>query len=356
MKIERVGLLTGGGDAPGLNAVIRGAVVRLAGDGVAAIGILEGWRGLLGGASCELSVDAVTDIVGEGGTVLGSSRTNPYKNPERDLPRIAESCRALGLDALIAIGGYDTLGVAARLFRDAELNVVGVPKSIDNDLPATDCAFGFFSAVEAATRAMDDLVATARSHRRVLVVECMGRHAGWIAGCAGLAAGADCVLVPEERLDVEALCRKLLAARKRGRLHNIVAVAEGVELGEELVTQAAEKDEFGHPRLGGVGEMLARIISMKTGLESRHVVLGHLQRAGRPTAFDRILGTRYGVFAAEMVLAGQFGKMAALRGGALAAVPLEEATGAIRALGADLLDLIRMFRDTDSGLRLPETD
>jgi phosphofructokinase-like protein len=343
MKIQRVGLLTGGGDAPALNAVIRGAVVRLAADGALTVGILEGWRGLLERRSRELSVEDVAGIVGEGGTILGTSRTNPGKNPERDLPRIAESYRALGLDALIAVGGDDTLGVAERLGREAGLRAVGVPKTIDNDLPATDYAFGFFSAVEVAMRAMDDLASTARSHRRVLVVECMGRHAGWIAGYAGLAAGADYVVLPEERLDVEDLCRSLLAARGRGKLYNIVAVAEGAELGDEHVTQAAEKDEFGHLRLGGIGEMLAKLIAKKTGLESRHVALGHLQRAGAPTAFDRVLGTRYGVFAAEMVLAGEFDKMAAVRGGELRAVPLAEAAGRTRPLDADFIKLIKLF-------------
>ena len=341
--MKRVGILTGGGDAPALNAVIRGAVIRLARDGVASVGILEGWRGMLEKLSRDLSVDDVAGIVGEGGTVLGSSRTNPYKNPERDLPKLVASYGALGLDALIAVGGDDTLGVAAKLHQGGSLNVVGVPKTIDNDLAATDYTFGFYTSVEIAMRAMDDLVSTARSHRRVLVVECMGRHAGWITGYAGLAAGADYVLVPEEKIDVEGLCRSLTAARKRGKLYNIVAVAEGAEFGEEYVTQVADKDEFGHVRLGGVAEMLAKVITKKTGLESRHVVLGHLQRSGAPTAYDRVLGTRYGVFAAEMVLKGQFGKMAALQGNEIRAVPLAEATGETKVLPKSFRELIKLF-------------
>jgi 6-phosphofructokinase 1 len=341
--MKRVGLLTGGGDAPALNAVIRGAVVRLARDGVSTVGILEGWRGMLERLSRDLTVDEVAGIVGEGGTILGSSRTNPYKNPERDLPRIVASYQALGLDALIAVGGDDTLGVAARLHKDSRLNMVGVPKTIDNDLSATDYTFGFFTSVEIAMRAMDDLVSTAKSHRRVMVIECMGRHAGWITGYAGLAAGADYILVPEEQIDVEGLCRSLLAARKKGKLYNVVAVAEGAEFGEEYVTQVAEKDEFGHVRLGGIGEMLAKVISKKTGLESRHVVLGHLQRSGAPTAFDRVLGTRYGVFAAEMVLSGRFGQMAALQGKELKAVPLEQATGETKTLDKGFLQLMKLF-------------
>jgi phosphofructokinase-like protein len=343
MQIKRVGLLTGGGDAPALNAVIRGAVVRLASEGVLTVGILEGWRGMLERNSRELSVDDVAGIIAEGGTILGSSRTNPCKNPERDLGRIAESYRALGLDALIVVGGDDTLGVAAMLGRDGRLNVVGVPKTIDNDLSSTDFSFGFFSAVEVATRAMDDLVSTAKSHRRVLVVECMGRHAGWIAGYAGLAAGADYVLIPEEPIDVEALCRSLAAARRRGRPYNIVAVAEGARLGDEHIAQNAEQDDFGHVRLGGVGEMLAKIIAKKTGFESRHLVLGHLQRAGAPTALDRVLGTRYGVFAAELVLAGKFGSMAALRGGELEATSLSEVADRTKPLSDDFRKLMRLF-------------
>ncbi len=341
--MKRVGILTGGGDAPALNAVIRGAVTRLASGGVATVGILEGWRGMLEKLSRDLSVDDVAGIVSEGGTVLGSSRTNPYKNPERDLPRIVVNYQGLGLDALIAVGGDDTLGVASRLFKDSKLNMVGVPKTIDNDLSCTDYTFGFFTSVEIAMKAMDNLVTTARSHRRVLVVECMGRHAGWITGFAGLAAGADYVLLPEEPIDLEDLCARLLAARRKGKLYNIVAVSEGAEFGEDFVTQTAEKDEFGHVRLGGIGELLGKLIAQKTGLECRHVVLGHLQRCGAPTAYDRILGTRYGVKAAELVLAGKFGQMAALVGDEIAAAPLEAAAAETKTVPKEYLDLIKMF-------------
>ncbi len=341
--MKRVGILTGGGDAPALNAVIRGAVTRLAADGVGAVGILEGWRGMLEKMSRDLTVDDVAGMIGEGGTMLGSSRTNPYKNPERDLPKITANYRALGLDALIAVGGDDTLGVAAKLHKEAGLNMVGVPKTIDNDLSCTDYTFGFFTSVQIAMEAMDNLVTTARSHRRVLVVECMGRHAGWITGFAGLAAGADYVLVPEEKIDLEDLCAKLMAARKKGKLYNIVAVAEGAEFGEDFVTQTAEKDEFGHVRLGGVGELLGKLIAQKTGLECRHVVLGHLQRCGSPTAYDRVLGTRYGVKAAELVLEGKFGQMAALQGNEIVAAPLEAAASETKTVPEECLDLIKMF-------------
>ena len=341
--MKRVGILTGGGDAPALNAVIRGAVTRLAADGVSTLGILEGWKGMLEKMSRALSVDDVSAAIREGGTMLGSSRTNPYKNPERDLPRIIANYEALGLDALIAVGGDDTLGVASKLHKEGGLNVVGVPKTIDNDLSCTDYTFGFFTSVQIAMQAMDDLVTTARSHRRVLIVECMGRHAGWITGFAGLAAGADYVLLPEEPIDLDDLCAKLQIARKKGKLYNIVAVAEGAEFGEDSVTQTAEKDDFGHVRLGGIGELLGKLISQKTGLECRHVVLGHLQRCGAPTAYDRILGTRYGVFAAQLALEGKFGQMAALVGNEIVAAPLEAAASETKVVPKEFLDLIKLF-------------
>lgn len=340
--MKRVGILTGGGDSPGLNAVIRAVVVRLAKEGVSTVGYLEGWKGVLEGRTRELSVNDVIEIVSEGGTMLGSSRTNPFKNPERDVPRILDSLKALELDALVAVGGDDTLGVAAKLYDAHKVDVVGVPKTIDNDLSGTDFTFGFDTAVQNATEAIDKLVTTTRSHRRVMVVEVMGRHAGWIAAYAGVASGADWVLIPERPIDVKAMCEGLRRARKRGDLYNIVVVAEGARLQEEVL-QTQERDAFGHVRLGGIGPQLAKIIQDETGFESRHVVLGHLQRGGTPTAWDRVLSTRYGLGAAELVLRGEFGRMVALQGGKIVSVSLQEATGETKTLSPDFLAMAELF-------------
>jgi len=343
MAVKKVGVLTGGGDAPGLNAVIRAVVVRLAKEGISTTGYLEGWKGVLEQKTQELRPDDVAGIVGEGGTIIGSSRTNPFKNAERDVPRILDSLKALKLDALVAIGGDDTLGVADKLYKAHKVNVVGVPKTIDNDLNATDFCFGFDTAVQRATEAVDSLVTTARSHRRVMVVEVMGRHAGWIAAYAGMASGADWTLVPEKETDIDAMCEALKRSRAKGKLYGMVVVSEGAKLAGGEVLQTKEKDAFGHVRLGGIGEELAKIIEKKTGLETRHVVLGHLQRGGSPTAWDRVLATRYGLAAAELVLKGDWGKMVALKGSQIVAVPLSAAVGAPRTLDMEFFKLVETF-------------
>lgn len=343
MALKKVGILTGGGDAPGLNAVIRAVVIRLAKEGISTMGYLEGWKGVLEQRAVELKPDDVAGIVGEGGTIIGSSRTNPFKNPDRDVPKILESLKKLDLDALVAVGGDDTLGVADKLYKAHKVNVVGVPKTIDNDLNATDYTFGFDTAVQRATEAIDSLVTTARSHRRVMVVEVMGRHAGWIAAYAGMASGADWTLVPEKEANIDAMCEALKKARAKGKLYGMVVVSEGVKLAGSEVLQTQEKDAFGHVRLGGIGEQLAKLIEQKTGLETRHVVLGHLQRGGSPTAYDRVLATRYGLAAAELVLKGDWGKMVALQGNRIVAAPLSAAVGSLKTLDLEFFSLVETF-------------
>ena len=340
--MRKVGMVTGGGDAPALNAAVRAAVMRLAKDGVSALGFLEGWRGLIKNETMELPVERVANIISEGGTILGSSRTNPYKREAEDVPKILDTFKETGLDALIAIGGDDTLGVAEKLHKQHGLNLVGVPKTIDNDLSATDYTFGFYTAVERATQAVDWLVTTARSHRRCLVVEVMGRHAGWIAGYAGLASGADYTLVPEEPVDLDPLAESVKRAFER-QGYAIVVVSEGARVEEEEITQHAELDEFGHVRLGGIGQTLARMLEKLAGVECRHVVLGHLQRGGSPTAYDRILGTRYGHAAAELVLKNEFGKMVALRGNEIVSFPLSEAVAETKVIDAGFHAMLKEY-------------
>lgn len=325
----RVGLLTGGGDCPGLNAVIR-AAVRVGGrHGHEHVGLRRGWRGLLARETMPLDRDVVGPILTRGGTILRSSRTNPFKEPgggEECVRAFAD----LGLDALIAIGGEDTLGVARRLHGEHGLRVVGVPKTIDNDLSGTDYTFGFWTAVQIASDAIDRLHTTAESHDRVIVVEVMGRHAGWIALESGIAGGAHAILIPEQPPSLDAVCARIEGRRERGRGYAIVVVSEGVELVDGADEGAV--DDFGHRQLAkaSVGEALAEGIAERTGAEARAVVLGHVQRGGTPTAFDRALATRYGMRAAEMVDEGAFGRMAALRGERVVDVPLAEAVGELR--------------------------
>jgi len=343
-----VGLLTGGGDCPGLNAVIRAAVRRAVNGGYTCLGILDGWRGLLTGETIPLDIANTNDIIAEGGTILGTSRTNPFKKPE-DVEKLLNVYRDLKLDALIAIGGDDTLGVADRLYREHQLHVVGVPKTIDNDLSCTDFTFGFDTAVNIATEAIDRLVTTARSHHRCLVVETMGRHAGWIAAYAGMASGADITLVPEKPIDMDQVIAVLKRNRERGRNYNIVVVSEGAVFrpGDYVTSYEGEVDEFGHVRLGGVGKRVAELIEKHTGYETRCVVLGHLQRGGAPTAFDRVLATRLGYAAAELVLQGEFGKMVALRGNDIVAADLSEAVGETKTLDLDLFKVAEAFFTVD---------
>ena len=321
----RIGVLTGGGDCPGLNAVIR-AVVRKGVEvyGHEFVGFRDGWKGPLEGVTMTLGVPQVRGILPRGGTILGSSRTNPIKL-EGGVERIERNLRELGVEALIAIGGEDTLGVATALAA-AGLNVVGVPKTIDNDLSATDYTFGFDTAVQVAVDAIDRLHTTAESHHRALIVEVMGRHAGWIALHSGLAGGANVILIPERPFDIDAVC-EYVKQRFARQFAPIIVVAEGAQPAEgTLALQEAELDAFGHVRLGGIGQVLEREIEQRTGFESRQTVLGHVQRGGTPTAFDRVLATRFGLHAIDAVHEGASGVMVALRGTDIIRVPLEEAT------------------------------
>ncbi|MDE2314327.1 MAG: ATP-dependent 6-phosphofructokinase [Elusimicrobia bacterium] len=336
---KRVGLLTGGGDCPGLNPAIRAAVMRALGLGWECVAIPEGWKGLLEAQSWPLRLEAVEDIVGRGGTILGTSRTNPYKK-EGDPQKAMAAFKTLGLDALIAMGGEDTLGVAAKLHRDFKAPVVGVPKTMDNDLSATDYTFGFDTSVTVAMDAAQRLLDTGRSHRRIMVLEVMGRHAGWVALYTGIASGADAVCLPERPVDAKALCEALrVAHRRKGAA--LVVTSEAVEFaGEDKKDEAL--DEFGHMILKerGVGEKLAGLIQTQTGIETRAAVIGHIQRGGPPTLFDRMLATRAGLKAMDLVHAGRFGLMAALKGGDMTSVPLAEATAKLKTVTPEWLSLL----------------
>ncbi len=343
-----IGILTGGGDCPGLNAVIRAVARRALDRGDTAIGVREGWRGLVDGKLAQLGRREISGILPRGGTILGTSRTNPYTiedGVERVLATVAEA----GLDALVAVGGEDTLGVAARLHAEHGLPVVGVPKTIDNDLSATDYTFGFDTAVSIATEAIDRLHTTAESHNRVMVVEVMGRHTGWIAVMSGIASGADVILIPEHPITVEAACEEIRRRHARGKDFSIVVVSEGYELayasGERtrVARPPATTDQFGHARLGGVGELLGREIEERTGFETRVTVLGHVQRGGTPTARDRVLATRFGLKAADLVKEGRFGTMAALQGDTIVAVPLAEAVAGLKTVPAEWYEVARAF-------------
>jgi 6-phosphofructokinase 1 len=330
----RLGVLTGGGDCPGLNAVIR-AVVRkgIDGYGHAIVGFRDGWRGPLENAYEELTIESTRGILPRGGTILRSSRTNPFGHDDGPA-RIAENMRTLNLEGLVAIGGEDTLGAAARLHAEHGLPVVGVPKTIDNDLGGTDMTFGFDTAVQIATEAIDRLHTTAESHNRVMIVEVMGRHAGWIALHSGLAGGADVILIPERPFDIDEVVRLIRRRHSRGRFFSIVVAAEGATPAEGSLATGSQtggqKDEFGHERLGGVGQLLEREIGERTGFETRATVLGHIQRGGTPTAFDRVLATRLGLAAIDAVHEGSFGTMPALRGTRIELVPLAEAVAQLR--------------------------
>ncbi len=325
----RIGVLTGGGDCPGLNAVIR-AVVR---KGVQAygdefVGFRDGWRGPLEGDVMTLDVAAVRGILPRGGTILGSSRTNPYASEDGER-RILDTVQRLGIEALVVVGGEDTLGVAAKL-GTAGLPVVGVPKTIDNDLGATDYTFGFDTAVTIATEAIDRLHTTAESHHRVLIVEVMGRHAGWIALHSGLAGGANVILIPERPFHIDAVCA-FIERRFASHYAPIVVVAEGAHPEEgTLPSRSGEVDAFGHVRLSGIGALLETEIAQRTGQEARATVLGHVQRGGSPTAFDRVLATRFGLHAVDTLHAGHSGQMVALHGTAIELVPLAEATATLK--------------------------
>jgi 6-phosphofructokinase 1 len=339
----RIGVLTGGGDCPGLNAVIR-AVVRKGEEeyGHTIVGYRHGWRGVVDGETIELSVAAVRGLLPRGGTILGTSRTNPYKSPDGP-DKVKDTLRRDNIDALIAIGGEDTLGVAHKLSGDG-VNVVGVPKTIDNDLSATDFTFGFHTAVQTATDAIDRLHTTAESHDRVMVVEVMGRHAGWIATYSGLAGGADVILVPEQPFDIEQICARLTHRHQRGANFSIVVTAEGATPKEgTMELQTGEVDDFGHVRLGGIGARLADEIERRTGFEARMTSLGHVLRGGSPTAYDRVIATRFGVEAIDAVHEREFGTMVALQGTDVVRVPIEEGVKELKTVDDKLFATAAVF-------------
>lgn len=344
---KKVGILTGGGDCPGLNAVIRAVVTRAGQLGVEVLGVRGGWRGFLENDTELLTRQRTRGILHEGGTILGTTRVNPFQHkggPER----VEAAFKAWQLDALIAVGGEGTLSLAT-MFHDRGLRMIGVPKTIDNDLSGTDVTFGFDTAIEVATESIDRLRTTAEAHERVMVCEVMGRNAGWIAVHAGLAGGADVIVVPERPVSTAAVCKLVLERRAEGKLFSLIVVAEGALIQEpgaekaHIVVSNDQPDAFGRPRLGGVGTWLAKQIEDQTGIESRVTVLGHVQRGGTPTARDRVLALRYGVRAIEAAAAGRSGLMVALHGDDIVEVPLKEATGKRRLVDEDWLALTSVF-------------
>jgi phosphofructokinase-like protein len=346
--VARVGVLTGGGDCPGLNAVIRAVTRRSLTRGHEVVGVREGWRGLADGHFMELGPREISGLLPRGGTILGTTRTNPYKT-DNGVAGVLANFEAAGLTALVAIGGEDTLGVAARLHEEEGFPVVGVPKTIDNDLSATDYTFGFDTAVWIATEAIDRLHTTAESHNRVMVLEVMGRHTGWIGVMSGIAGGADVILIPEQPITVEDACDELRRRHGRGKDFSIVVVSEGYELtyasGETraVAEEARASDQFGHVRFGGVGDALAREIEERTGFETRVTVLGHVQRGGSPTPRDRVLATRYGLKAADLVQEERWGTMAALHGDEIVEVPLAAAVAELKTVPPAWYDVARAF-------------
>ena len=342
--MKKIGLLTGGGDCPGLNAVIRAVVKRAIGThNLEVLGIREGWKGLISGTVEPLTNYAVTGILHRGGTILGTSRTNPYKSNE-DLQRTLTNIKRFGIDAIIAVGGEDTLGVSCRLYRDYRLNIVGVPKTIDNDLVGTDYTFGFDTAVHIATEAIDRLHTTAESHHRIMVVEVMGRHTGWIATVAGMAGGADCILIPERPLSMEGIAEIIKKRHASGKTFSIVVVAEGfTPQGLDVKYEKEKTDDFDHIRLGGIGNLIGHKLEELTNIDTRVTILGHVQRGGTPTAYDRVLATRLGVKAVDMVVAGESGNMAALKGSDIVPVSLEEVIKGRKSVNMELYDIAQVF-------------
>jgi 6-phosphofructokinase 1 len=340
----RVGLLTGGGDCPGLNAVIRAVVQQLEQADATCIGILEGWRGLIQDLTCPLTTARTDGIIAEGGSILGSSRTNPYRNPETDLVALRTNFDRLELDALVVIGGDDTMGVALRLRNDFRCPVVGIPKTIDNDLRVADFSFGFDTAVNIVTEAVDRLRTTTESHRRIVVVETMGRQSGWIACFSGMAAGADYILIPEVPIDLPHLLSVLSRRRAAGKKYGIVIVAEGARFPDQgPFTIDDAPDPFGNPRLGGIGMAVADAIEKQMKLETRVVVLGHLQRGGSPSAYDRILATRLGLAASRLVLQRRFGTIVTLLNGTIGETHLSETNTANKTLDLSYYDEAASF-------------
>jgi 6-phosphofructokinase 1 len=337
----RIGILSGGGDCGGINALVRAAVRRAEGYGYDLVGVRRGWAGLLEADTMTLHYDDVADIVSKGGTILLTSRTNPYKK-EGGPELVLQNIKKLGLDALIVIGGEDTQGVAHKL-ASMGLKFISAPKTMDNDLSETDVTFGFDSAVNVAVEAIDRIRTTGESHERVMVVEVMGRESGWVALHSGMASGAHVVLVPEEPIDLDSVCETLEARRKKGKKFSLVVVAEGAQFGgSSMVALGKSLDEFGHPRLGGIGALLAQEISKKTGLEAREVVLGHMIRGGPPSAFDRVYATRLGMAAVDLLKEGMSDVMVALKGNEIIPVPVEKVLPT-KKVGTELLKSARMF-------------
>jgi len=336
----RIGILTGGGDCPGLNPALRAVVMRAMDFGDECVGVKRGWAGLIENDTMPLTLDTVEDLISRGGTILESSRANPFKRDE-DLQATLRNIDELKLDAIVALGGEDTLGVTYKLFK-LGVQTVGVPKTMDNDLNCTDYTFGFDSAVQIATDAADRLRDTARSHRRVMVLEVMGRHAGWVALETGVAGGADWILIPEEPLDIDEMADHLRRLRERGKHFGLVVVSEGVEM-TEADHSTARTDDFGHVilRERGVGEFVAKEIEERAGIETRLAVLGHIVRGGSPTAFDRMLATRLGIRAVDLVHEGKFGYMASLTGNQFVGVPLEDAVAELKTVPHALYEEIR---------------
>lgn len=339
----KVGVLSGGGDAPGINAVIR-AVVRkgIRNYGYEIVGIKDGWRGLVESDSMSLNLETISGLLPRGGSILGTSRTNPFKR-EGDAQKVLDNAKKNGIDAVVVIGGDDTLGVAHKM-GELGLKCIGVPKTIDNDLGLTDYTFGFNTAVHIACEAIDRLHTTAEAHHRVMILEVMGRYTGWIALEAGIAGGADIVLIPEKPFDINEVCKHIEQRLESGKSFSLVVVSEGAKpRGAQTIVYGTGSDEFGNPRLGGVGYYLGKEIEKCTGIETRVVVLGHLQRGGSPTAFDRVLATRYGIAAIDLVHNGVFGRMVALKGNQIVSVPLKDVIGKRKAVNLELYEIAKVF-------------
>ena len=339
--MKKIGILTGGADCPGLNSVIRAVVRKSMLEGYVATGIKNGWTGLIDNDMRILDLRSVSGILDRGGTILGTSRLNPFDNPA-EIEKITENFQRSGIDAVIAVGGEETLKIALRLHKEGRIKVVGVPKSIDNALSGTDYAFGFDTAVNVATECIDRLHTTAESHHRIMVVEVMGRYTGWIALQAGIAGGADIILIPEIPVDLKKVCDSLKARHKRGKTFSIIIVSEGTKI-KEGEKEKWQVQEVEHRRFGGVGKYIATTIEEETGFETRVSVLGHIQRGGTPTAYDRVIGTQFGIKAVELVKEKQFGKMVSLRGISLQSVDIELAVKERKTVDMELYEMAKVF-------------
>jgi len=339
----KIGVLTGGGDCPGLNAIIRAVTRKALESKHTVIGIKSGWAGLIKQDYIRLTHDSVSGTLSKGGTILKTSRTNPYKEKNGE-KTVIRGMKKIGIDALIAIGGDDTLSVALQLYK-AGVKIIGVPKTIDNDISGTDFTTGFDTAVNIVTDAIDRIHTTAESHHRTVVVEVMGRHAGWIATMGGIAGGADCILIPEIPFSIDEVCTLIKKRHKRGRDYSIIVAAEGAKPIESksLITASSKKDDFGHIMLGGIGQVLAKEIEERTGIETRVTVLGHIQRGGTPSAYDRILGTRLGIKAVELANSGKWGQMVAIQRNRIVSVPLKDAVGTQNTVDKELYEAAKLF-------------